>query len=270
MAKVEAASCRMCPPSYARAGRVYSARCFCQTSLVVKPKHLVPNFFTLANVAFGFFSMLAAAQGKYERAVLLLFGAAICDLLDGKLARMLDASTHFGTELDSLSDAISFGIAPGLLVYLSVLSRYGAVGAAIAIAYVLTAVVRLARYNVDTALIGKVTFQGMPTPIAAGYMLSFVMVRDALPTLVVALGTGLLAVLMVSKLKIPKFRKGGLPFAMLIVGIGTFVGFLWRPGALTWHIWNGWNVTLVVLNYILLSRRGYLGSGAEEALKSAA
>jgi CDP-diacylglycerol---serine O-phosphatidyltransferase len=243
--------------------RVYRSRAFGASCAAVKPKHLIPNFFTLANIAFGFFSMLAAAQGRYERAVLCLFGAAVCDLLDGKLARMLDASTRFGMELDSLSDAISFGIAPGLLVYLSVLSRLGTVGSVIAIGYVLTAVVRLARYNVDTATIGKVTFQGVPTPIAAGYLMSFVMVRDALPIHLVAAGTGLMAVLMVSTLKIPKFRPGqGLPFAMLIFGIGTFVGFLFRPGALTWHIWNGWNLILVVSNYVLLGRGGYLSGTA--------
>jgi len=225
----------------------------------VKPKHLVPNFFTLANIAFGFFSMLAASQGRYERAVLCLFGAAVCDLLDGKLARMLDASTKFGMELDSLSDAISFGLAPGLLVYLAVLQPLGVVGAMISIAYVLTAVVRLARYNVDTATIGNVTFQGVPTPIAAGYMMSFVMVRDALPMLLVAAGTIALAVSMVSTLKIPKFREGGLPGSMLVFGICTFIFFLWRPGALSWHIWNGWNVVNVIANYILLSRKGYLG-----------
>jgi CDP-diacylglycerol--serine O-phosphatidyltransferase len=228
----------------------------------VQAKHLVPNFFTLANIAFGFFSMLAAAQGRYERAVLCLFGAALCDLLDGKLARMLDASTKFGMELDSLSDAISFGIAPGLLVYLAVLEPLGIGGAVLAIGYVLTAVIRLARYNVDTATIGKVTFQGVPTPIAAGYIMSFVMVRGALPVALVAAGTGLMAVLMVSTLKIPKFRPGqGLPFAMLIFGVGTFVAFLWRPGAITWHIWNGWNLIMVVSNYIVLSRKGYLGGG---------
>ncbi len=224
----------------------------------MKPKHVVPNLFTLANITFGFFSMLAAAQGRYERAVLCLFGAAICDLLDGKLARMLDASTRFGMELDSLSDAISFGIAPALLIYLAVLSPLGLAGAVLAIAYVLTAVVRLARYNVDTATIGDVTFQGVPTPIAAGYIMTFVMVRHDLPIALVAAGTGLIACAMVSTIKIPKFRAGGLPFAMLIFGIGTFVAFLWRPGAITWHVWNGWNLVLVAANYALLARRGYL------------
>jgi CDP-diacylglycerol--serine O-phosphatidyltransferase len=231
----------------------------------VKPKHLVPNLFTLANIAFGFFSMIAAAQGQLDRSVTLLFGAAICDLLDGKLARMLDASTRFGMELDSLSDAISFGLAPALLVYLAVLHRLGLVGAVIALAYILTAVVRLARYNVDTADIGHVTFQGVPTPIAAGYMLSFVLVRDALPLALVAGGTGLMALLMVSTLKVPKFRPGGLPFAMLVFGIGTFIWFMVRPGALTWHVWNGWNFVLLIANYVLLSRRGYLGGAPPSA-----
>ena len=226
----------------------------------MKAKHLVPNFFTLANIGFGFFSMLSAAQGNFTRACVLLFCAAICDLLDGRLARILDASTEFGMQLDSLSDAISFGIAPALLVYFAVLDRLGVLGAVLAIAYVLTAVIRLARYNVDDgSTLSGVTFEGMPTPIAAGYILSFIMVRDSLPLAVVAGGTGLIAVLMVSKLKIPKFRPGGLPFAMLVFGIGTFVVFLWRPCALTWHIWNGWNFVLVIANYILLGKRGYLG-----------
>jgi CDP-diacylglycerol---serine O-phosphatidyltransferase len=241
----------------------------------VKLRHLIPNLFTLGNIAFGFFSMLASAQGRYERSVLCLFGAAICDLLDGKLARMLDASTKFGMELDSLSDAISFGIAPGLLVYLAILSPLGTGGAVLAIGYVLTAVIRLARYNVDTSsTLAEVTFTGMPTPIAAGYILSFVMVRQALPLALVAGGTGLIAVLMVSTLKVPKFRPGGLPFVMLVFGIGTFVAFLWRPGALTWHVWNGWNFVLLFANYVLLSRRGYLRgqksepSGQQDPVKS--
>lgn len=235
----------------------------------MKAKHLVPSLFTLANIGFGFFSMLTAAQGHYPRAVFLLFGAALCDLFDGKMARWLDASTRFGMELDSLSDAISFGLAPAMLVYLSVLKELGpeqggigVCGAFICLAYALTAVVRLARYNVDDGKLGGVTFEGMPTPIAAGYMLSYVLVRDSLSLPIIAGGTLLLAVLMVSKLKIPKFRPGGLPFPMLIFGIGTFIAFMWRPSALTWHIWNGWNVILVVANYVLLSKKGYLSGDA--------
>lgn len=213
--------------------------------------------------------MLTAALENYPRAVYFLFGAALCDLFDGKMARWLDASTKFGMELDSLSDAISFGLAPALLVYLSTLhvlgpdqGVIGIGGAFIALAYALTAVVRLARYNVDDGKLGGVTFEGLPIPIAAGYMLSYVRVRDSLSLPVIAGGTLLLAVLMVSKLKIPKFRPGGLRFSMLVFGIGTFVAFMLRPSALTWHIWNGWNFILVIANYVLLSKNGYLSGAA--------
>lgn len=246
-------------------------RRFDTSCLAVKPKHLVPNFFTLANIVFGFLSMLASSQEQYDRAVVLLFFAAICDLLDGKLARMLDASTKFGMELDSLSDAISFGLAPGLLVYQAVLKQhYGALGLVLTLAYVLTAVVRLARYNVDTGTLGTVTFQGLPTPIAAGYIMSFVLVRDGLPSLLILGGTGLAAVMMVSTAKIPKFREGGLPFPLLVFGIGTFVVFMLRPCALTWHVWNGWNLLMVAVNYVVLSRRGYIGAGAHKTAEEGA
>ncbi len=237
----------------------------------MKPKHLVPNFFTLGNIVFGFLSMLASSQGLYERAVVMLFFAAICDLLDGKLARMLDASTKFGMELDSLSDAISFGLAPGLLVYQAILKdHYGVLGLVITLAYVLTAVVRLARYNVDTGTLGNVTFQGLPTPIAAGYIMSFVLVRGGLPAVLILGGTALAAVMMVSTAKIPKFREGALPFPLLVFGIGTFVLFMLRPCALTWHVWNGWNLLMVLVNYVVLSRRGYIGPQAHKTAEEGA
>jgi CDP-diacylglycerol--serine O-phosphatidyltransferase len=237
----------------------------------VKAKHLVPNLFTLANISFGFFSMLFAAEGLYHRAVVMLFFAALCDLLDGKTARWLDASTEFGMQLDSLSDAVSFGIAPAILVYFAVLKPWLAthgdttlgtfLAGAVCLGYALTAVVRLARYNVESGELAEVSFEGMPTPIAAGYMMSFVLVRESLSVWAIAGGVVLIAVLMVSTVKIPKFRAGGLPFWMIVFGIFTFTAFMLRPSALTWHIWNGWNLTLVAINYVSLSRKGYLGGG---------
>ena len=117
----------------------------------MKAKHLIPNAVTLANIALGFLGMVAAARGQFERSVVFLFGAALCDLADGKLARALDATSKFGMELDSLSDMVSFGIAPAVLVYLAVLQQLGSVGLAIAIAYPLCGAIRLARYNSDSA-----------------------------------------------------------------------------------------------------------------------
>jgi CDP-diacylglycerol--serine O-phosphatidyltransferase len=224
----------------------------------VRAKHLLPNLVTLGNIAFGFFGILAAAAGHFERACVLLFCGALCDLADGRLARVLDATSKFGMELDSLSDVISFGIAPAVLIYLAVLSRLGLVGAGIAVTYVLCGALRLARYNIDTGSLGQVTFQGCPIPIAAGYLLSFVMVRELLPVWLIALGTVWISGCMVSTLKVPKFRKGGLPIALMFVGLGTFVVFLAHATALTWHIWNGWNVVLIGSNYIMLARQGHL------------
>jgi CDP-diacylglycerol---serine O-phosphatidyltransferase len=230
---------------------------------------MVPNAVTLANIAFGFLGIVAAAEGHFERACVLLFIGALCDLADGRLARALNATSKFGSELDSLSDMVSFGFAPAVLIYLSVLHKLGAVGAAIAVAYALCGALRLARYNVDSGKLSEVTFLGAPIPVAAGYILSFVMVRDQLPVWLIAAGTLWVAGCMVSTLKVPKFRKGaGLPFAMVLVGIATFVTFLVRPIALTWHIWNGWNVIMIIANYIQLSKKGHL-KPVEELRKAA-
>jgi CDP-diacylglycerol--serine O-phosphatidyltransferase len=175
-------------------------------------------------------------------------------------------------ELDSLSDAISFGIAPAVLIYLSALRPLGPVGAAAAVTYALCGVLRLARYNLDTSEISKATFQGIPIPIAAGYVMAFVMVRQSLPSWLVCAGVVALGVAMISKLKIPKFRKGNLPAWMLGIGIINFAVFMVRPGAITWHVWNGWNVVMVIANYVMLARRGYIGRRRddEEELPKAA
>jgi CDP-diacylglycerol--serine O-phosphatidyltransferase len=225
----------------------------------MRAKHLIPNAVTLANITLGFLSIVASAHGDHERAAWLIFLGALCDMADGRLARLLGATSKFGMELDSLSDAISFGVAPAVLVYFAVLERLGVLGAAIAVAYVLGGVVRLARYNVDTSALSEVTFLGCPIPIAAGYLVSLIMVRHQLPTWWVGAGTLGLAGCMVSTLKIPKFRKGGgLPIAMLLLGLALFIVFLLKPSALTWHVWNAWNWVMIAANYVLLARRGHL------------
>jgi len=238
----------------------------------VKAKHLIPNAVTLANIALGFLGIIAAARGSFERAVLFLFCAALCDLLDGKLARALDATSKFGMELDSLSDMVSFGIAPAVVVYLAVLAPLGTVGAAIAIAYPLCGAIRLARYNSDSSSIGKVTFLGCPIPIAASYLWSMVLVRNSLSIWLIAGGTLVMAAAMVSTLKVPKFRRGeGLPQWTMFVGLASFIAFLARPSALTWHMWNGWNLLLIVANYVQLARKGHLQAARKERhLKAAA
>jgi len=226
----------------------------------VHPKHLVPNAVTLTNIAFGFLSVIASAEGRFDQACLLIFLAALCDMADGKLARLLNATSKFGMELDSLSDAISFGLAPAVLAYFAVLKPLGWVGTAIAVVFPLCGALRLARFNVETKEISKVTFLGCPIPAAAGYVVSLILIRDALSPWAFAGGMLFLAFSMVSTIKVPKFRKDGIvPGWMLYVGMVTFIALLYRPSLLTWNAFNGWNLVMLAANYVLLSKKGYLG-----------
>ena len=224
--------------------------------LGVKRRHLIPNAVTLANIALGFLGILSAAQGHFQRAVMFLFAGALCDLADGRLARALGATSDFGKELDSLSDMVSFGVAPAILVYLAVLAPLGARGLIITAIFPLAGAVRLARYNIDTSEGADQVFEGLPIPIAASYVWSFVIMRGALSVWLVAAGVLLISALMVSTMKIPKFRRGGLPVGLMFLGLGAFIAFLARPSPLTWHIWNGLNLVLVALNYVVLGKRG--------------
>ena len=230
----------------------------------MKAKHLIPNAVTLGNIALGVLGMVAAANGQFERSVVFAFWAAMCDLADGRLARALNASSQFGMELDSLSDMVSFGVAPALLIYLAVLRNLGPLGLAIAVAFPLCGAVRLARFNQDKSTIGKITFLGCPIPIAASYLWSMVLVRDGLSVWAIAVGTLLVAIAMVSTLKVPKFRKDGLPVWLMVVGLALFVAFLIRPRALTWHLWNTFNLGLIAANYVVLARKGHLKADREE------
>jgi CDP-diacylglycerol--serine O-phosphatidyltransferase len=224
----------------------------------MQPKHLVPNALTLGNMSCGFLAIVAAAAGDFHRAVILLALAVVFDTLDGRTARLLNATSQFGAELDSLSDAVSFGVAPAVLIYLAVLQPLGALGQAAAAAYFLCAALRLARFNVDSGPLSKASFSGVPTPAAAGYVMSFVLLRDNAAPLTVAAGVFALALFMVSTLKVPKLGRYGLPGWLIVIEGLVFLAFLVRPSNLTWHIWNGWNWLLVAVNYVKLYRQGLL------------
>ncbi|MCX5790709.1 MAG: CDP-diacylglycerol--serine O-phosphatidyltransferase [Elusimicrobia bacterium] len=138
---------------------------------------VLPSIFTIANMAFGFFSILSASEGEYVRASWFLIISYVMDMLDGRVARLVHGESSFGVEIDSLSDWISFGIAPAYLVYKFVLKDYGYWGYPVAFLYVLCGALRLARYNVKSHFGGssKDYFQGLPIPGAAGILVSFVL-----------------------------------------------------------------------------------------------
>jgi CDP-diacylglycerol--serine O-phosphatidyltransferase len=132
-------------------------------------------------MTFGILSIIFSIDGDFIQAAWLLLGALVCDILDGRIARMTNTTSNFGMELDSLSDLVSFGLAPGLMMYLLVLNSMGKIGIAIAVLYVLCCALRLARFNV-LAKGGEVHkhFVGLPTPASAGVIISFVLSYELL------------------------------------------------------------------------------------------
>ena len=133
---------------------------------------IVPSALTLGNLFFGVWAIVSAATGDFGRAAWLIVIAGIADMMDGRVARVTRTGSKFGEELDSLVDAISFGVAPALIMYHLFLAdgRWGWVAAFF---YVACAVVRLARFNVEQAGHAKVAFHGLPSPSAGMTLATF-------------------------------------------------------------------------------------------------
>lgn len=130
----------------------------------------LPNGFTLANLFFGMFAIVAATRGEFDDAALYIVFAAVFDTLDGRIARATKTGSAFGEQLDSLVDAISFGLAPALIMYFAVLNKTGW-DWIFCFIYTSAAVIRLARFNVEQAGTGSKQFTGLPSP-AAGLTLA--------------------------------------------------------------------------------------------------
>src|SRR3954467_9324650 len=117
--------------------------------------YLIPNFVTTANMFCGFYSMIASIHGDFLGAAWAIMAAGIFDMLDGRIARLAKATSQFGVEYDSLSDLVSFGIAPGILVYQWALRPYDRLGILAAFLYMTCGALRLARFNVNSASLPK-------------------------------------------------------------------------------------------------------------------
>jgi len=126
---------------------------------------ILPSAFTLGSLFFGFYAMVAASQGEFDAAAWYVFWAAMMDLLDGRIARFTRTGSNFGAELDSLVDAIAFGVAPAFIIY-SAFFTEPEWGWIIAFVYVMATVLRLARFNIEQSGEAKRAFHGLPSPTA--------------------------------------------------------------------------------------------------------
>ncbi|WPB58780.1 CDP-diacylglycerol--serine O-phosphatidyltransferase [Xylophilus sp. GOD-11R] len=136
--------------------------------------YILPNLFTLAALFGGFYAIVMAMDGRFEMAAAGVFIAMVLDSLDGRVARMTNTQSAFGEQMDSLSDMVSFGAAPALIAYEWALRGIGRWGWIAAFVYCACAALRLARFNVNTAVVDKRYFQGLPSPAAAALVTGFI------------------------------------------------------------------------------------------------
>ena len=209
-----------------------------KTNRRVRGIYLLPNLFTTAALFAGFYGIISALNEHFSTAAVAILIAMVLDGLDGRIARMTNTSTAFGAEYDSLSDMVSFGIAPALIVYewsLSSMVRAGSgqIGWVAAFLYCACAALRLARFNVHVGRADKRFFQGLASPPAAALMILMVWVSEdlgtngedmQLPAVLLTIVTGLL---MVSNFTYYSFKDFGthkrIPFFALLVLVFIFV-----------------------------------------------
>lgn len=143
----------------------------------------LPNTFTALNIACGFVGILFALKGEYYKACMLIVLGAIFDSVDGRVARMTGTQSSFGEQFDSMSDLISFGIAPALIFYHRFLIDYGRAGMAAAFLFLLCGALRLARFNANIDKVSSDYFQGLPIPGAASAIIGYVLLAEELTML---------------------------------------------------------------------------------------
>ncbi|GAB3360711.1 CDP-diacylglycerol--serine O-phosphatidyltransferase [Giesbergeria sinuosa] len=136
--------------------------------------YILPNLFTLAALFGGFYAVVMAMNGRFDMAAIGVFCAMVLDSLDGRIARMTNTQSAFGEQMDSLSDMVSFGAAPALIAYIWALKDLGRWGWVAAFVYCACAALRLARFNVNTGVVDKRYFQGLPSPAAAALVMGVI------------------------------------------------------------------------------------------------
>ena len=139
-----------------------------------KSIYVLPNAFTAAALFAAYYGIIQAMNGHFSEAAIAVFFSMLFDGMDGRVARLTHTQSEFGVQMDSLADAVSFGIAPALIVYEFALVEMGKIGWAVSFVYALCALLRLARFNCNVGVVSKNYFQGLPSPAAAALVCGFV------------------------------------------------------------------------------------------------
>ena len=236
--------------------------------------YLLPNLFTTAALFAGFYAIVMAMSGDFERASIAVFIAMVLDGLDGRVARLTNTQSEFGAEYDSLADMVSFGVAPALVMYEWALSDLGRYGWIAAFVYTVSAALRLARFNTQIGSVDKHYFVGLASPAAAAVVVGFVWIAGDFGftakqldwlAWAVTVSCGLL---MVSNVRYYSFKtidfKGKVPFFFLLVAVLIFVLVTIDPPKVLFLVFAGYAVSgLLTTAWMLMRRRRQKLAGDE-------
>jgi CDP-diacylglycerol--serine O-phosphatidyltransferase len=221
--------------------------------------------FTTSALFGGFYAIIAAINARYEAAAIAMFVAMILDGMDGRIARMTNTQSDFGVQYDSLSDLVSFGLAPALVMYQWSLYGLGKLGWLAAFIYAAATALRLARFNTQAATDDKQFFQGLPSPAAAALIAGFIWLGDANDLYD---GTNLLwltfpltiaaGILMVSNVRYHSFKqfdlKGRVPFIYILVLVLILVLIALRPSVVLFVLAFFYALSGPVMTLLLVRR----------------
>ena len=175
--------------------------------------YILPNIFTSLNIFCGFYAIIASIDGKFIAAAVAIIIGVMFDIMDGKIARATNTSSKFGIEYDSLADLISFGLAPGLMIYLWALKPLGRIGWLAAFLFMVCGALRLARFNSQVGTISSDYFVGLPIPAGAGMLATTVLfchkfgIAGKINPIFILILLYILSFLMVSTIKYNSFKK---------------------------------------------------------------
>ena len=228
--------------------------------------YLLPNLFTTAGLFAGFYAIVAATKNHFDAAAIAIYVAMIMDSLDGRIARLTNTQSDFGKESDSLSDMVAFGLAPALVMYEWALLGLGKLGWLAAFIYTAGAALRLARFNVQHAVVNKRYFQGLASPAAAGVLGGMVWVGDDYGlresvgiVVLVAIMTVAVALLMVSNIRYRSFKdldlRNRVPFVSVLLLVLTFAFVSIDPPQVLFAMFFGYVVSGPVNSLVFWRKR---------------